>query len=265
MFKKKIIIFLAALIFLALIISNALFLIKFDKINEKFLFLSKELANDGCDKSQLKISPDNLRLGYFIDLNCINKNNLSTDYENHTSLRIVDLNKPVNREIYKGSYHTSYWEWLSDNEVIVYYGCGTECMAGFVIDANTGVRKAQLQYGVGYEWAPNKKMVLAYNYTAGYGITIGNKENEILFIIRRDPPNEYNDFVDKTKALWSPDSSKLALIIKKENSDEMEILVFEATNFGKIFQSNIKFAENTEFVWENDNKIIYGNTEFLVE
>lgn len=262
---KKIIIFLSVLICLALIISNVLLLIKKNQeLNENFLLLAEELANDGCDKSQLKISPNNAQLGYFIDLNCLNKNSSSIDYENHTSLRIIDLDKISSKEIYKGNYHTSSWEWLNDNEVIVYCSCGTECMAVYLIDADTGEQKTQLVYGVGYEWAPNKKIVLAYNYSAGYGITVGDKNNNELLVLRREFSDLHNNLVYETRALWSPDSSKLALVIKKENVDGMEILVFETKDFEQIFRSDIEFAENAEFAWADNNKIIYDGVEFLI-
>lgn len=202
---KKIIVFSLVLLFSALIICNALLLIKSNNLNKKFLLLAEEVTSNKCDKSQFKISPDNSQLGYFIDLNCLN-NSSSVDYENHTALRIANLNKLNNKEIYKGSYHTSSWEWLNNNEIAVYFGCGTECMAVYLINANTGEQKTPLVYGVGYEWAPNKDLVLAYNYSAGYGITVGDKNNNELLILRREPPDFYNDLVDKTLALWSPDS-----------------------------------------------------------
>lgn len=223
----------------------------------------KKLTNDACYKSHLKISPNGLLIGYYVDLNCLNGNVLHRDYENHTSLRIMDLDGANNKKIYTGSYHTSDWEWLNDDEVVVYYGCGTECIVGFVIDVETGTRKAQLQYGVGYEWSPNKKYVLAYNYSGKYGITIGDKNEEVFLSIKREP-SDY-DLIDETKAIWSPDSKKIALIIKKESVNEMEILVFETDNFDMILQSDIEFTEDAKFSWTGNNKISFNNAEFLIE
>lgn len=223
----------------------------------------KKLTNDACYKSHLKISPNNLLIGYYVDLNCLNGNVLHRDYENHTSLRIMDLDGKNNKEIYTGSYHTSDWEWLNDDEVVVYYGCGTECMVGFVVDVKTRTRKAQLQYGVGYEWSPNKKYILAYNYSGKYGITVGDKKEEVFLSIKREPSNY--DLIGETKAIWSPDSKKLTLIIKKEGVNEMEILIFETDNFDMILQSDIEFTKDAKFTWAGNNKIIFDNKEFLIE
>jgi len=49
-----------------------------------------------------------------------------------------------------------------------------------------------------------------------------------------------NDLESKTQAVWSTDSTKIALFIKKEKEDKMELLVFDTEkNFEQIFQSDM--------------------------
>ncbi|MBI3335888.1 MAG: hypothetical protein HY001_05375 [Candidatus Portnoybacteria bacterium] len=182
------------------------------------------------------------------------------------SLVVMDISRRKFREVYKGSYHTSNWEWLDENELVVYYGCGTECMVGFVVDVKTGKRKAQLQYGVGYEWSPNKKLALAYNYSGKYGITVGNKKGNEMFALRRDAPNLYSKLVDETKTAWSPDGSKIALIIKKEDQEALELMVIDVKkNFQTIFQSDLEIVSSSEDLsWTGDSKkLVIGSAEIV--
>ena len=182
------------------------------------------------------------------------------------SLVVMDIPRRKFREVYKGSYHTSYWEWLNEDELVVYYGCGTECMVGFVVDVKTGRRKAQLQYGVGYEWSPDKKLVLAYNYSGEYGITVGNKKGKELFALRRDASDRYSKLVDKTKTAWSPDGSKIALIIKKENQEVLELMIVDVKkNFQTISRSDLEIRSSEALSWSSDSKkLVAGDVEVVL-
>ncbi|MBU3965085.1 hypothetical protein KKG29_03095 [Patescibacteria group bacterium] len=225
---------------------------------------TKALTNDGKPKTQLKISPDGQKLGYFLDLNYFidkekNKEINFIDYDNYTALVITNKDGSDKKEIYRGDYHTSYWEWLDADEVVVYYNCGTECMIGFVIDANMGTKKAELLYGVGYQWSPDKKYVVAYHYVAVYyGITIGNKFGNETFTYKRTLPEIYSELTDKTEARFSPDSKKLALILKKENEKRLELLVFDLEkNLKIIYQRDLEDIAFANFHWIDNQKIIY--------
>lgn len=173
------------------------------------------------------------------------------------SVVIMDIANGDLREVYEGGFKTSYWEWLDENEIAVYYGCGTECMSVYIIDATTGKEKALLVYGVGHEWSPNKQLVLAYNYTVQYGIVVGDRYNNKLFTLHRDRDYNYNDMVTYgTQAEWSPDGSKIALFIKKDKKEEMELLVFDVDNdFQQIFQhSPVDFKKDAELSWINNGQ-----------
>lgn len=192
-----------------------------------------QLTNNGFGKSHLILSPDKKKLGFFQDND---REGEEIDYNNYTLLKMMNIDGSEVREIYRGGYKTSYWEWLNNTEVVVYYGCGTECMVGFVVDINTAERKAQLQYGVGHEWSPDKELVLAYNYSGNYGITVGDKKGNVVFSLKREH-SPYSDLVYKTKAIWSSDGNTISVVIKKENQEELERLVFDVKDDFKLVGS----------------------------
>lgn len=219
--------------------------------------IEQKVTHNGQKIDYLKFSPLNNKLGFFYE----SGNYLSAGRD--IALAIMDIGEKSIKKVYEGSFKTSYWEWLNNEEVVVYYGCGTECMVAFIIDVNSGERKSELQYGVGHEWSPNKKLVLAYNYSYRYGITVGDKIGNVFFSIKREPVT-YHDLIYKTKATWSPDSNKIAVIIKKENQDQLELFVFDVKeNFKQLFQSDVDFFEDMEFNWDNNEKLIYNDLEII--
>ncbi len=214
-------------------------------------------------KSNPESSPLGGKIGHFIFLNNQEK---ETDYNNYIALEITDKSGKNKKEIYRGDHHTSYFEWLNEDEVVVYYGCGTECMVGFVIDADTGQKKSELQYGVGYTWSPDKEYVFAYNYSGNYGLTVGDrKDNVLLSMAREHEPRIKFGLISKTTAAWSPDSQKIALIIKKEKEEKMEMLVYKRgeKKFERIFQKDVSvYNEKDVLSWVGKNDLRYG--EILV-
>lgn len=201
--------------------------------------IGKQLTDDGFEKSSLEVAPDQRKLGYFRHLYSkpIYQDEASY-YENYLALMIYDLITENEKEIYRGDYHTSYWKWLNNNEAVVYYNCGTECMIGFLIDAHTGAEKARLLYGVGYEWSPNKELVVAYHYSGGYGVTVGDKYGNVLFEFRRPLPSVYSKLATETEAIWSEDGKTLILTIKKENEEKLEIIKFDVDNNFQIISQD---------------------------
>lgn len=90
---------------------------------------TKALTKDGKPKTHLKISPNNQKLGYFLDLNLYidrTKNKeVNIDYDNHAALVVINKDGSDKKELYRGDYHTSHWEWLDDQTVRVYHSAGT--------------------------------------------------------------------------------------------------------------------------------------------
>lgn len=208
--------------------------------------------------SQMQFSPSKKKLGFYYE-----SGNYSSSARD-IGLAVMDIGDKSIKKIYEGDYKTSYWEWLNNEEVVVYYGCGSECLAAYIVNIDSGERTAELQYGVGYEWSPDKKSVIAYNYADKYGVTVGDKAGKIIFSLKRSQSAPY-DLIYKTAAEWSPDSGKLALIIKKENQNRRELLVFDAqADYERIFQSDVDDYEDMKLNWKGENTVMVNDAEFVL-
>jgi len=218
--------------------------------------IKRKVTHNYNTTSNLYFSPSIDKFGYIENFDIFDKN---APYDQEIILHIGNTKTRETKIVYHGSFKTSGWEWFSNNEVLVSYGCGTECQTIYIINVDTG-KKYTLGYGVGYEWSPDKKMVVAYHYYAGSGITIGDKFGNILFRLLRERPDIYSELLEQTMAYWSPDSNKIAVVIKKENQDQLELLIFNVQeNFKQIFQSDVDFFEDTELRWDNNEKLVYNN------
>jgi len=217
-------------------ILNILFVDDYGRIFYETDGVKRRVVHNDNPVSNISFSPAKDKFGYVENFDIFNE---MIPYDKQVVLHIVDIDTKKTKEVYSGSHRASGWEWFSENEVLIPYGCGTECQVLFLIDIVLN-KQYQLQYGVGYEWSPNKEMVVAYHYSWKYGITVGDKYGNKLFTLGREWGSEYNDLESKTRAIWSSDSSKIALYIKKEGKDKMELLIFDIEkNFEQIFQSDV--------------------------
>ena len=57
-----------------------------------------------------------------------------------TALVILGVETGDVKEVYRGNFRTSSWEWDGSERVIVYYNCGTACLYAYKIDIATGER-----------------------------------------------------------------------------------------------------------------------------
>lgn len=225
-------------------------------VNHNF---KQKVTYRGQEIKYFKFSPSKKRLGFYYE----SGNYLSAGRD--VALAVMNIAEQSVKKIYKGSFKTSDWEWLNDEEIAVYYGCGTECMAVYIIDVDSGGKEAALQYGVNYEWSPDKELALAYNYSGKYGITVGDKKGNAVFSIKRDLAAPY-DLIYKTNAEWSPNGGKLALIIQKEKQDRLELLVFNVQeDFKQIFQFDVNFSDDIELRWSDNDSIIIDGQEFVLK
>lgn len=208
-----------------------------------------QLTDDGFEKSSLEISPDQKRIGYYRHL--YSKpiyHDQKSYYENYLAFMVYDLDTEKEREIFRGNYQLGDWEWIDSKEIVLYQSCGTECVGFWRIDIETG-EKNPANFGVNYQWSPDKKYVLAYHYTL-CGITVGDKFGNTIFNLRREKNKIFPKLAEKTQGFWSPDSKKLALIIKKENEEELEFLIFDVVNnFQIIYQNDFKNVDFNDFPW----------------
>lgn len=90
----------------------------------------RPLFYGGHDVSFTGLSPSHKKLGFFF-----NPEDHSLD---ESVLAVLDIDKRVVKEVYRGDTWTSNWEWKGDNSVIVKRSCGTGCMNAYVVDIDTG-------------------------------------------------------------------------------------------------------------------------------
>lgn len=92
--------------------------------------VKRPLLYNGHDVSFARLSPSHKKLGFFFRP------------EDHSLgeivLAVLDVDKKIVKEIYRGNTRTSNWEWKGDEAVIIKHSCGTECMLAYVIDISTG-------------------------------------------------------------------------------------------------------------------------------
>lgn len=92
--------------------------------------VKRPLLYDSHDVSFVHLSPSHQRLGFFFYP------------ENHSLgeiiLAVLDIDRKVVKEVYRGDTWTSNWEWKGDNALIVKRSCGTGCMNASVINVSTG-------------------------------------------------------------------------------------------------------------------------------
>ncbi len=97
------------------------------------------LTDDGYMKTQLKLSPDGSKLGYVRDGYKSGDEIDDKEYfNNQFILKIMDIANGNQKEVYRGDYHTSNWEWVDNYKAKVYRSCGNECMTWRIIDINSG-------------------------------------------------------------------------------------------------------------------------------
>ncbi|PJC33261.1 hypothetical protein CO051_01755 [Candidatus Roizmanbacteria bacterium CG_4_9_14_0_2_um_filter_39_13] len=92
-----------------------------------------EKGNADLKERSLEHSPDNRKVAYYqnkfvMDIKTIG----DRDY---TSL-IVEQNDKK-ETIFQGNFHLSYFEWMNNNKIKVYKGCGSSCLLSYIIDINT--------------------------------------------------------------------------------------------------------------------------------
>ena len=216
----------------------------------------KRVVQNNNTLSRLQFSPLKDKYGF--------TENLDNDEHDKPILIFTgDMNSKETKEIYRGNFKTSGWEWFSNEEILVSAGCGTECEVLYLIDLESG-EKIELNYGVNYKWSPDKTKVLALHYATIPGFTVGDKFGNELFTLEREFL-EYSKLFDLLQTEWSKDGEKIALVIKKDNEEKMELLVFDVQNdFNIIFQNDIEILDNIELSW-NNNKVLINDKEYVIE
>jgi len=215
-----------------------------------------EQKNEDLKKRSIVISPNKIRTAYFQEkFTTDNVTNIG-DFD-YISVVIEDGNKT--QVVFQNDFRLSNLEWLNDREIVVYRSCGTECMIAYIVDTDTK-HQQELILGVGYTWSPNKQYVAVYHYSYKYGISIANRGNQYgqtVLQVRRDHPNVGSALTSQTKVAWSSDSTKLAVVIRKENEEKLELIIYDITNQFKIlYQQDLIESDISNLTWEGLNTVI---------
>lgn len=213
--------------------------------------------SENVKESTLKFSPSRKKFAYLTHKFVTNIKEVGD--KDYTSLVVNYGDKE--ETVFQDNFHLSYFEWLSDEEIAVYSGCGTECMIAYLVDLETKTPQ-EFMLGVGYTWSPNRKYLLAYHYSHKYGISVSDKggaaDGRTVFQLRREHPPSGSGLASKTQAAWSPDSSKLALVIKEESEERLELLIFDMTNnFELIYEKDLENNDFSELGWKDAETVFY--------
>lgn len=223
-------------------------------INE--LFREYKRDNQSLKESTLKRSPSGKKTAFFqhkfvTDLTEIN----DWDYT-----YLVAIHEGREEPVFKSDFRLSSFEWLDDDQVVVYRNCGTECEIAYVVNIETK-NYFDLPMGVGYTWSPDKKFVGSYHYSSRYGISLSarasNKYGRAVFQILREPPPNGSALINKTEIKWSPDSTKFALLIKKEDEEKLELMIFALIRDFSLLSKKTLAGNDSNFYWGDAESVIY--------
>ena len=109
-----------------------------EKFQNEQVELSTQLLHDKKNQDlkelTLKASPNQEKQAYF--QRKLSKDNVTNiDDQDYISVILDQGNK---REVlFQGNFKLSYLEWLNDDEVKIYKGCGSSCLMSYVVNTNT--------------------------------------------------------------------------------------------------------------------------------
>ena len=217
---------------------------------------ASEQKNQDLKELSQKSSPSGKKLAYFQAKYTKDEVSQIGD-KDYMAVMVEDgANKTA---VFKGDFHLSSLEWLTDDELVVYRSCGTECITANLVDTKTAEKQA-INLGVGYSWSPDKQYVLAHHYAINYGISIASRENHFeksLLQIRRNHTPAGSALANQTRTTWAPDSTKLALIIRKEGEERLELLVFDLLDdFRVLVQKDLAETAISSLAWSNTNTVV---------
>ena len=220
-----------------------------------------EQENRELKERSLLHSPNGLQIAYFEHKFIMDISEIGND--DYVRLNVIQGENK--KQVFSGNYQLGFFEWLSDDTIAVYKNCGTECMIAYRIDLPT-LQTHRFYLGSGYTWSPNNKYVFASLSVPQHVITVADAFGNTLFTLRREPLAISNKSVPH-KALWSPDSSKLAILIGKENKEKLELMIFDAEkNFSLLSRHDIDPSSFRDFLWSDYQNIIYheGDDEKVI-
>lgn len=220
--------------------------------------IKRRVTRNGHSAIQLRFSPSKNKFGY-LENSDISDESISWDQE--IILHIGEIVTKETKEIYHGSHRTAGWEWFSEDEVLIPYGCGTECQVLYLVNVNSGFKET-IQQGVGYEWSNDKNWLFAYRYSGKLGIVVFDRNQNQIYEYLKDP-NHRDKYEVKIKGLWAPSSNRLAMVKEKDNKDQLELIIADFDKAGKILiQKDLGEVGCSNMWWGDDNEF-YCNEKLI--
>lgn len=212
--------------------------------------LKKKVTQNSHLITQFQFSPSKNQFGYLENSNVSDE---SVPWDKQVVLYIGETYNKKTKEVYHGSHKTSGWEWFSENEILIPYGCGTECEVLYLVDANSGFKET-IQQGVGYEWSSDKNWLFAYRYSGKLGIIAFNRNQDKIYEYLKDPDHRMK-YYEEIKGEWAPSSNRLAMIKEKDNEDQLELIIVDFDKDGKVLlQKNLGEVGCANMWWDSNRE-----------
>lgn len=199
--------------------------------------LARKVAYLGEEISYLRRSPSKRFIGFFHDTSGDERAGKDV------ALEVMDIETKDVTMVYEGDYKTSDWEWIDDDQVIVYHNCGSPCYSFTIMSTKGEALYGPRMFGLSYTLSPDKKWLLGsvdWNRTLGVSVMNIETKKEHEFIQAGIPNHEYAAYA---RAVWSADSRKLAVLNKQPDSEHIEAVVYDVGNDFRVLRRETAVCE----------------------
>lgn len=218
--------------------------------------IKKKVIRNGHSTVQFRFSPSKNRFGYLENSDISDE---SIPWNREMVLHIGEVATRETKEVYYGSHRTAGWEWFSEEEVLIPYGCGTECQVLYLVNVNSGFKET-IQQGVSYEWSSDRNWLFAYRYSGKLGIVVFDKNQDQIYEYLKDPRDKYEE---KIKGSWAPSGNRLAMVKEKDHEDQLELIIADFDQSGIVLvQKDLGEAGCSNMRWSDDNEF-YCSEELI--
>lgn len=105
-----------------------------NKSGEQSAQLFRNEKNEELKELTLKVSPNQKKQAYF--QRKFSEDDI-TNIDDQDYISVI-LDQGNGKEVlFQGNFRLSYLEWLNDDEIKIYKGCGSSCLVSYVVDTNT--------------------------------------------------------------------------------------------------------------------------------
>ena len=105
-----------------------------NELKEEQAQLLHRKENEELKELTLKISPNQKKQAYFQKK--FTEDNV-TDISDEDYISVILDQESKKEVLFQGNFRLSYLEWLNDNEIKVYKGCGSSCLLSYVVNIKT--------------------------------------------------------------------------------------------------------------------------------